>query len=103
MNDLEAIHDLTPSDYSALMRGYKLSVADDKMLELERERLRNKMTETDAKGKPKHSNMKQIFDYQKEINEIMSEYEAIPKVDPELVTRFADSKKRAEDILNSRR
>lgn len=103
MNDLESILDLTPSDYSALMRGYKLSVADGKMLELERERLRNKMAATDEKGKPKHSNMKQVFDYQKEIDEIMSEFEPIPKVDPELVTRFTDSKARAEEILNTRR
>ena len=106
MNDMDAILDLTPSDYSALLKGYRLQRADEKYSELEMEQLRGKLTATEGKGKnvrPKYKSMKEIFDYEKEIKTIMEEDEEIPKVSEETVQRFRDSKAYAEQVLNARR
>ena len=103
MNDMDTILDLTPSDYAALLRGYKLSVADNKMMTLNAEILRNKLSATDAKGKPKYTKLKQVYDYEKELREIEAESSPTPRIDPAKVRRFADSKARAEAVLNARR
>ena len=98
---MEAILDLTPSDFNALLRGYRLRRADSIAQMLEDDMLISKMNATTDKGKPKYK-PKEVFDHKKEVRRILNEEGALPKVDKEKVARFAQSKKHAEDILNKK-
>lgn len=101
MTDMEAILDLTPSDFNALLRGYRLRRADSIAQMLEDDMLISKMNATTDKGKPKYK-PKEVFDHKKEVRRILDEEGALPKVDKEKVARFAQSKKYAEDVLNKK-
>lgn len=99
INDLEAILDMTPSDYSHLMTGYRLQRLDNIQSELEIELLRNKLSATDKKGKPMYT-FKKVFNHEKEVKDVM--YDTRKRgVRKETVDNFAESKRLAEEAFRN--
>ena len=100
MNDVEAILDMTPSDYSHLMIGYRLQRLDDIQTELEHEVLRNKLGATDKKGKPAYS-FKQVFNHEKEVKDVMYDTRKTG-VNQETVDKFKESMDRVHEAFNGK-
>lgn len=100
MNDVEAILDMTPSDYSYLMIGFRLKRLDDIQTELEQEVLRNKLGATDKKGKPMYS-FKQVFNHEKEVKDVMYDTRK-SGVKKETVDKFKESMDRVHEAFNGK-
>lgn len=101
MTNIDEILDLTPTDLHYLVQGIKLKRLDDIQRELENESLRMKMSASNDKGKPLYKNIKEIFDYDKEVKKILQEDNKFT-VSAETVNAFAKSKNYAEELLNKR-
>src|SRR5699024_4246122 len=100
MNDLEAILDMTPSDYSYLMIGYRLKRLDDIQTEVEKEVLRNKLGATDKKGKPMYS-FKQVYNHAKEVTNMMYDTRK-SGVKIETLDKFKESMDRVHEAFNGK-
>lgn len=99
MNNIDTILDMTPSDYSYLMTGYRLKRLDDIQQELEKEILRNKLNATDKKGKPVYT-FKKVFNHEKEVKDVM--YETRKQgVNKETVDKFTQSMENVHEAFNS--
>lgn len=101
MTNIDEILDLTPTDLHYLVQGIKLKRLDDIQRELENESLRMKMSASNDKGKPVYKNIKEIFDYDKEVKKVLQEDNKFT-VSAETVNAFAKSKNYAEELLNKR-
>lgn len=101
MTDIDEILDLTPTDLHYLVQGVKLKRLDDIQRELENESLRMKMSASNDKGKPLYKNIKEIFDYDKEVKKVLQEDNKFT-VSAETVNAFAKSKNYAEELVNKR-
>src|SRR5699024_6390010 len=100
MNDLEALLDMTPSDYSYLMIGYRLKRLDDIQTEVEKEVRRNKLGASDTKGKPMYS-FKQVFNHEQEVKDVMYDTRK-SGVKKQAVDKFKESMDRVHEAFNGK-
>lgn len=103
INDPEKVLDMTPKQYSALMRGYSYKLVDDQYIAHKQAWINNQVSATKSKGKgktePVFKTFNKFFDYEREIKRVDDRFKE-SKVSKKTVNNFRQSVAEAERLLN---
>ncbi|AMQ66686.1 tail assembly chaperone [Bacillus phage Mgbh1] len=105
INDVEKILDMTPGEYTALMRGYSLKQVDIRYQSHMQAWLNQMVKATkgsEKNPKPAFGEFKDFFDYEEEIKSV-ERLHRLKRITREKVNRFKRSKAEAERLINEGR